>query len=657
MEPDTSLLVQVSEQLMPNLLSTITLKPNKVYLAYTDDAFLRGLEPALRDELGIQHIARVRVDPYNYELNLKKLQEVCEADSGKMIFDITGGTKIMALAALEIARRFGLDAYYVNTDQMLLIAVAGKGKTRNIPEIPVRFFLSVHGISLREQGGIEGSASASDSEEVNGVEGGVVIDFLSNHCAREQWVVVRNGRRMRVILSSRARLHILDLVGKARVDTEYLMTLKRASEQMGGIKSAPFMLVDTLDRLSLPIRERAKSLGIELCSLQDGDKLVNAILKGKPYRSGTQSKTILVSLVSDQPVPTLLCADAVKPHSHVFLLTERTDLVDKVLWLMSALKTQAVDFMIKWVESMNPDSIKRALDSVWAENPNSRFIVNVTGGTKMMAAGAVRWCDEKKCLSLYVDTANRRILKVNEFPEYTDFEVSWPRLTLEPFVMAHGLRITGEDTHLAVQHKRNLKKFADCALKNLSAWRRLVLGRQDDSIAVNDYCQFLNRLVNTGILPSGFNTSQTIDSGPKTRLVADNPCLMRFGTPLELFVFYSLWERPGIDDIRWGVRLAWNHLLSDQVSNELDIVLVSNSVVTVISCKLGTCDMREVVKAEQLSRSLGGAYAKTILVSGRSVIDDLSQSLTGEQSKVKMVAWEDLLQNNGSLLDYVTGNY
>lgn len=106
----------VGEQPIPNLLPVKYLKPSVLVLVRTDRTKL--VAERLRCMLQAQ-VELVNADPYNIAKLLKQLGDLIETrgwKSDQLLFNITGGTKLMSLAAFHLAARLGSPCVYLQTE-------------------------------------------------------------------------------------------------------------------------------------------------------------------------------------------------------------------------------------------------------------------------------------------------------------------------------------------------------------------------------------------------------------------------------------------------------------------------------------------------------------------------------------------------------------
>lgn len=113
------LVLLVGEQPTPNLLPTRHLRPDRVLLVHTDHPRIRVIAARLR-ELLPPEVSRdlCQVDPYDLATIeaalLERLAQLPPDD--RVELNLTGGTKPMAMAGLEVARQRGSTFYYFQTE-------------------------------------------------------------------------------------------------------------------------------------------------------------------------------------------------------------------------------------------------------------------------------------------------------------------------------------------------------------------------------------------------------------------------------------------------------------------------------------------------------------------------------------------------------------
>ncbi|MHB1661176.1 MAG: Card1-like endonuclease domain-containing protein [bacterium] len=142
---------------------------------------------------------------------------------------------------------------------------------------------------------------------------------------------------------------------------------------------------------------------------------------------------LLVSLISDQTIPNVLCIDYFRPDALLMVSTDRMG--EKIDFIVGGLKKISKDFDFSeekgnlWIINVNPESpadVEGKIENWFEDYKNkhgNRFdeiIANVTGGTKMMSLGlynAVKASVDstaKKSKIVYIPINTNRIVDLSE---------------------------------------------------------------------------------------------------------------------------------------------------------------------------------------------------------------------------------------------------
>lgn len=141
----------VSEQTLPNLLPILyePFRPRRVVLMVTPAMGERAgqLKKVLRDVgVGAEHR---EVPAYGFEAMRDQVLDLAASLQDGAAINITGGTKIMALGAFDVARSFEIPVFYLDSrDQRILLLQPG-GHEIPLPELlKVKTALAAHGYRI-----------------------------------------------------------------------------------------------------------------------------------------------------------------------------------------------------------------------------------------------------------------------------------------------------------------------------------------------------------------------------------------------------------------------------------------------------------------------------------------------------------------------------
>lgn len=675
-----SLVVLLSEQLMPVLLSVKTLEPDEVFVVYTEEKYFKGLKQTIRDKINIPvHEIQIGKSPYNFSEIYQTLYNRLKNLETEIVFDVTEGTKIMSLAACEVARSLGCDTYYVNTDNMELLCLTDPARNKKIPEINVELILSMHR-SIHDPtdfippGEISFSAG-SDNRYDQFVEH--IIGELVSQNQDERLRIRKLGRNViRIYVSSRAKLHVIEISGRKKVEASDLRKLREDSEMLGGKRTETYLaLDDEKEDLSPKIKARAQNENIKFIKYRDVASLLAKLLNTADKKELFNYNKVLVSIVSDQAIPNIIAAEAFRPDLHVLLLTDAGRYLHIASRIISALKDIDSTYITRNIDPYDPQSVVKALDGIPGIKHAEQVVVNITGGTKIMAIGAINWCAAHDISAVYVDTEDRMLIRVRESSSCPPcLPDTIPSLSLEHFALAHGVTIVGGNREQSpfkpnehvidnlkdylYRNEKTLKNYASIALNEIDCWKRLVGGKDKaPDVPEDKYNKFLKKMAGLGIIKSSFNNTWRINEGPKTSLIKELPQLGKYGTPLELWVYYHLVNRKEIEDLRWGVDLLWASPSGETVGNEVDILAVARSRLSVISCKLGdNVDSGEIPKVKELANQMGGTFARAAVVLTEKGLENLLKNGGDKWPGVAFFKYEDLKRSAcKQLIAYICG--
>lgn len=136
----------------PNVIGVLLLHPRRIELVVSKDetdklgVLLDSLKEIKNLDLPTQEEIII-VDAYDFQYNIKILEHVYERYKDDRIqFNLTGSTKIMAIAAYEVARREKIPSFYVNTaGNQLLWLTEGIESNQQPINIHIKDYFNIFG--------------------------------------------------------------------------------------------------------------------------------------------------------------------------------------------------------------------------------------------------------------------------------------------------------------------------------------------------------------------------------------------------------------------------------------------------------------------------------------------------------------------------------
>ena len=150
------LLCLISRQTMQNLLPILQYRPQRVVFVSTreEDESRKHLEPILRAQQ-IAYDPPLYVDAYTPDSTVQVCQEVLKRyGSANLIANVTGGTKIMSLAAFRTFSTAGIPCLYTDTEHKRLLFLHPEGRETEPLEtkVGVLTYLQAHGQAAHTRG-------------------------------------------------------------------------------------------------------------------------------------------------------------------------------------------------------------------------------------------------------------------------------------------------------------------------------------------------------------------------------------------------------------------------------------------------------------------------------------------------------------------------
>ena len=314
-------------------------------------------------------------------------------------------------------------------------------------------------------------------------------------------------------------------------------------------------------------------------------------------------KTILISLVSDHTIPNILAIHHFKPDELLFISTTKMEKKNKVSAILMTLNRLALGYKSDPV-IVTEDSILDCHKKIgeWIDGKeDAEFVVNLTGGTKIMSIAAYEFFKDYSNKMIYVP------IPKNEF--IVPFPKKRPgkpvkldlRLSVIDYLTAYGLTILNA-SHLdsyregAIKRKELSEWIAGNYdnLKNLLKWlcEKLRTHRRDNQFILED--EFLGASGEEKQLLSKLNFDYKEGSVFKKLSKAEIKYLT--GGWLEEFCFVKVSELigQGIDDAVLELQIK-NCLGRD---NEFDIMFTKDNALYFIECK--SLDQNEDKKTDAL---------------------------------------------------------
>lgn len=286
---------------------------------------------------------------------------------------------------------------------------------------------------------------------------------------------------------------------------------------------------------------------------------------------------------------------------------------------------------ILFVERDNSSSIINRFTQIVQQNQNCIF--DVTGGEDVVLScvGIVAERFDVPIVRLNVENCTPCVIYGNNL----ELSVTCPSFTVDDFITLQGGRILRHDTvsHLTYEEAEDIRElfkvnaedceayssFCNIICEFISEDRKHIKLNKTDYQRKRERSRFnidriLKMLIEKALLIKQSEDDRVVCYVAKSSVVIR--CLLKSGNVLEYYTALAAASLPDcFSDIRVGVNVEWDISKNFyETQNEIDVTAVCGGFPVFISCKNGEVRKDALYELDTVSRTLGGPYAKKILV-------------------------------------------
>lgn len=368
-------------------------------------------------------------------------------------------------------------------------------------------------------------------------------------------------------------------------------------------------------------------------------------------------KTCLVNLVGDQTIPNIMVVCHFRPDFLLFISTEKMEKKRKSEAILETLKLRGMDYSTDHdIIQVQEDSIVSLEDSVspWIRQVEGkfRFIVNLTGGTKIMSIAAYDLFEDFGSEMVYIPIPRNEYLV--PFPKRRPgpSTAMTDRLSVAEYLTAYGFAIVNwrnlekgkqdaflrkETTGFLFDHYREIKPLLYWFYKELQPIPRPIKKNftfdRDYEIDGQMQTEFLKR---AGFRMVGRRITGIMDESLRKYLT---------GGWLEESVFLAAAAvAPHGVDLQLGVM----YKDTQNNTNELDVLFTQDNIVHVVECK--SLDSREgdsqdiggtindfLYKLSALRQQFGLTPKAFLATTSRNILDERGEIKPHHESRSKQL--------------------
>lgn len=284
-----------------------------------------------------------------------------------------------------------------------------------------------------------------------------------------------------------------------------------------------------------------------------------------------------------------------------------------------------------YVERDNANSVKKRLTQLLESSGN--FVFDVTGGEDVILAVVGIVAAQFDVPVIRIDAKSGKIVHIHS--NATDLSSQKPDISLKDAIVLQGgniLRYESIDNFTQDDVFALLEMFKvnslDCeaysAFCNAVAecvsddGKRIFINKNDFNIKLKRLTKDINavfdELCRRKLLIKEIDTPSQATFYICYNII--EKLIMKAGNVLEYYTAYAATSLADtVRDIKMGVSIEWSDSSSFlDTQNEIDVMAISNLHPLFISCKNGEVKKDALYELDAVSRALGGAYAKKVLV-------------------------------------------
>jgi hypothetical protein len=292
---------------------------------------------------------------------------------------------------------------------------------------------------------------------------------------------------------------------------------------------------------------------------------------------------VLISLISEQQIPNVLFIKQIEPDYNIFVTTEQMEKIKQSDKIINTLRLDNDNVTKIIVDSENiKEIIKKCKDEIEKINNkikelglNGEFILNITGGTKIMALAAYELAKEFNIKTYYLPRQSTKFIKI--YPKAgnsnEDIKLELSDFTVKEYLNSYifqkigGLEITFSKPSYNFDKAKLMFKKKD-SLKGDVYEKLRQYGRNKDLKEMNDDIKnFLDNI--------------EFEYKDKDKIFKEESRYITGGW-FEEYVYYFIKEKCGINEIHIGIKIPKGE---QSVENEFDIMFLSGINLHIIECK------------------------------------------------------------------------
>ena len=329
----------------------------------------------------------------------------------------------------------------------------------------------------------------------------------------------------------------------------------------------------------------------------------------------------MIALVSDQRMQNVIpVLQAGKTYDKLILVTSKDRQTGKTLPkyieaaqdLMAVLKPHLeVELSAESVDPYDIGSVASTISALINKySDRDKIVVNMSGGTKPMAIGALRAAQQASVPSLYTNTEDHEILWLSPDSSITPKPIQIVDFDVQSYIRVYGEKVT--ESKKVIDLDATKKTWAETIGSHHAVIYKKIIGPVTSAIKdswkrgtgfpilctvkpTRRQREVVERLAQQGLWMWDEIANEVSITKPAASFL--------HGPWVEVYVAMRMQQSDCFDDVRLNVKL-------EGVEGEIDVAAVSNGRLILVECKSNVQESQQLSKLDSVRRRLGGPYAQ-----------------------------------------------
>lgn len=349
---------------------------------------------------------------------------------------------------------------------------------------------------------------------------------------------------------------------------------------------------------------------------------------------------VLIEFFDTNVINSLVPVYSIKPEYLYFVIDEAQVNESQTLYIRQAIENWNIVKSLEFVKTdkENIADICEKITAIAVKHKESEICMDFTGGFELMIACGYGLCDKYNITPLYADVNKQKLINIKDRSVWGKTD----NISLGDYITAIGGKFLN-NSHMEpdVDMYDNILCMAEYIFDSLDEWHALQLhlskryaGGGSMDATIPERLKYNEKMYEvTGLVDSfcryGFLQRKEKNNQYRFKNIQSKQYMVTFGIWLEMYVYIKAKEY--FDEAGLGVVIDWKNADGiDTQDNELDVVVLKNSIPVIISCKMCKPGPNTVYEVGFLAKRFGGRDAKAIIATSYSIVDD-----NGHDSRLK----------------------